>query len=142
MKKGLILNETLDELDLNCEAKVHLAKLKINSRANQDLVSGELNENYQDRVLNYPLLDFSLAERDELIMRAGFKVLDHNSYECMPCIHSDQNDLKRMSSNDLKRLTELEQQVNQKMFVEQPHQVINSSERYDMGCGNIWGCGE
>ena len=140
--KGLTLNEALDELDLNCQAVVHLAKIKVNSRANQALVSGKTNEHYQDRIINYPLLDLSLSERDLLIERSGFKVLEYNSDECLPCIHANATDLKRMSNADLNRLSELEQKINQKMFVETPSQSDKTTERYDMGCGNIWGCGE
>lgn len=140
--KGLALNEALDELDPDCTAVIYLAKQKVLSRANRSLVQGEYSEHYQDRVIEYPLLDKTLAERDQLIINAGFEVLAHNSRECFPCIHSTQAELTQMPAHDLKRLQQLEQQVKQTMFSATGALEIEGAERYDMGCGNVWGCGE
>ena len=109
---------------------------------NQTLISGEENEHYDNRLVNYPLLDFSIIDRELLIERAGFDVHSRTSEECMPCIHSTQNDLKRMSDMDLTKLHDLESKVRQPMFKTVLDTNDNSLDRYDMGCGNIWGCGE
>tara|TARA_B110000879_G_C11149150_1_gene503779 strand:- start:1138 stop:1833 length:696 start_codon:yes stop_codon:yes gene_type:complete len=141
--KGLPLNDALDVLDIHCKATLHLAKMRVTSRANQSLLSGEISEHYQDRALNYPLLADSFEERDALIKRAGFDVMAHNSQECMPCIHADKSDWQRMSAIDVERLTSLQTNINQKMFIEPLSNKANdNTQHYDMGCGNVWGCGE
>lgn len=139
--KGLVLNETLDEIDPFCSAVIHLPKLRVSSRANIKLQSGQPSEYFQQRVLNYPLLDYSLEDRNKLITDAGFELLSHSSEECFPCIHSNQKDLLRMQMADKHRLENLEQTVGTKMQILKDHSS-DLGERYDMGCGNIWSCGE
>lgn len=140
--KGLTLNATLDELDPLCEAVILLPKQKCLSRSHQNLVSGQLNELYNDRQIDYPLLEEPLEARDQLIGRAGFEVLNHPSQECFPCIHSTHADLQLMSTKDKHRLEMLEAAVNQKMLSDKQLLQTATVESYDMGCGNIWGCGD
>lgn len=140
--KGLAILDKLDELDMNCAAIIHLAKMRCVSRSNQTLVSGEENEHFDNRILNYPLLGISLEERNALIQRAGFEVLTFNSQECMPCIHATFTDWQVMSNDDLKRLESLEAKIGATMFASPLSKNSSSLEHYDMGCGNIWGCGE
>lgn len=139
--KGLALNEALDELDINGEATIHLAKMRVLSRSNATLISGQSSEHYQDRILSYPILDLSIEERDKLIRQAHFNVLTHRSDECLPCIHAKPSDFLRMSKHDRARLDKLEKGLAKPMF---PNELSESSglQGYDMGCGNIWGCGE
>ena len=138
--KGLVINDALDSLDPLYQATIHLSKLRCVSRANHHLKSGLESDNYQERIINYPLLDHTIDERDLLINNAGFNVLSHNSEECLPCIHSNTSDLKRMSKQDNKRLSDLESKLNKRML--QIDSNTKSGEKYDMGCGNLWGCGD
>lgn len=140
--KGLTLNEALDDLDPQCEAEVHLAKIATLSRANRRLMDGQPNEHYQDRIVRYPLLALSIVDRDALIHRAGFEVLAHNSLECMPCIHQTKADFQVMHQQDKIKLQQLESEVGQRMFESGPIEHGVSHERFDMGCGNIWSCGD
>lgn len=140
--KGLPLNDALDDFDFSGQAILYLPKMKMTSKANASLISGESNEHYQDRIVNYPLLDFSLSQRDELINNAGFMPLSHRSDECFPCIHARKGDIERADLQDKKRLDLLEKQLNKKMFSHALTSHPTSTQAYDMGCGNIWGCGE
>lgn len=151
--KGVILNAYLDEIDPTCEAKLYFGKRKEASRANQYLISGEESEHYNLRRLYYPLLDYTLDERDQLLIRAGFRPLSQPSHECFPCIHTQTQHLNAISATDLKKVQALENQLNTSMF-SAPIAVLResaqhastitskASELYDMGCGSIWGCGE
>lgn len=140
--KGLPILDWLDEHDINCEAIIHLAKMRSSSRMNQTLVSGEANEHYDDRIIEYPLLALSVEERDKLILRAGFDIQTTNSQECMPCIHATENDWQTMMPADLEKIKALESQVGNLMFEAGLPKQSGSLAQYDMGCGNIWSCGE
>lgn len=140
--KGLPILDWLDEHDMNAEAIIHLAKMRTSSRINQTLVSGMANEHYDDRIIEYPLLDFSIEERDKLIKNAGFEIQSTNSQECMPCIHATQSDWQAMMPADLEKIRALESQLGNPMFDGVLPQHLGSLSHYDMGCGNVWSCGE
>ncbi len=140
--KGLTLNCELDELDPACQAEILLPKMRLLSRANKQLSSGLENENYLDRTVQYPLLDLSLDARDALIERTGLSGLFYNSEECLPCIHSSPKEVAGMSERDKSKLKELEQTLAKPMLFNDRVEGDAGIERYDMGCGNIWGCGE
>ncbi len=140
--KGLAINEYLDNVDIETEATILLAKRKQSSRANRWLHEHEESEHYQGRTIWYPLLDFSDSQRDGLLSRTGLKVLGYRSDECAPCIHSSLNDMARFSASDIKRLKTLEGIVDKPMFPIQQTDEARCIEHMDMGCGSVWGCGE
>jgi 3'-phosphoadenosine 5'-phosphosulfate sulfotransferase (PAPS reductase)/FAD synthetase len=55
----------------------------------------------------YPLINHSHAERDQLVIDAGFKVLPHRSMECFPCINSNRVDILQLAK-DPERIAEIE----------------------------------
>jgi 3'-phosphoadenosine 5'-phosphosulfate sulfotransferase (PAPS reductase)/FAD synthetase len=60
------------------------------------------------RSLYAPLAAYKTAQRDRLIIRAGFDPLPHRSKECFPCINSNRSDIL-MLANDEPRVAEIEQ---------------------------------
>src|SRR5690606_37542153 len=95
-----------------------------------------------------------------LIQRAGFKILNSRSLECQPCIHSHSDDLVKLSLDKIIQIANLEQRIGQYLFdpydfnnaqgiqqiiefAKQQTDINNYSlERYDMGCGSQYACGE
>ena len=59
------------------------------------------------RVVISPLVDFTEADRDALLQRAGFDSLPHRSDECL-CINSGREDIKRWDEADIARIEERE----------------------------------
>lgn len=51
------------------------------------------------RSLWAPLVRMTEAERDALIVRAGFPVLPHRSKECWPCVHAPRADLRELAKD-------------------------------------------
>lgn len=160
--KGLPINDWLDDVDPACEAVLHLGKRRLASRANRRLVATvEASEHYNDRPLCYPIIDLNEFERDDLIRKAGFDVLDHRSLECDPCIHSSWADLKRLDSTQINATAALEKETGKPMFAPDQFQQLkgiriiadearkagkldetNYNEQFDMGCGSPFACGE
>lgn len=160
--KGLPVNDWLDSVDPACEAKLYMGKRRLASRANRGLTATiEASEHYQDRSLHYPLLELTEAERDALITRAGFPVLNHRSLECDPCIHSTWADLSRLEDAQVDATEALEKATGKQMFAaDQFHDLKgirilsetarkagkvdekNYNEQFDMGCGSPFACGE
>ena len=66
----------------------------------------EESENHGGRALWAPLANYTEAQRDELIARAGFEPLPHRSMECFPCINSNRADL-RLLAQDPARVQEI-----------------------------------
>lgn len=67
----------------------------------------DVSPNHGGRTCWAPLVDFTTAERDALIRRAGVEPLPHRSMECFPCVNSNRADL-RMLANDPARIDEIE----------------------------------
>jgi 3'-phosphoadenosine 5'-phosphosulfate sulfotransferase (PAPS reductase)/FAD synthetase len=67
------------------------------------------------RSLWAPLVHMTAAERDALVVRAGFPVLPHRSKECWPCVHAPRTDLRELAK-DPERVTvirELEAELSE-----------------------------
>jgi 3'-phosphoadenosine 5'-phosphosulfate sulfotransferase (PAPS reductase)/FAD synthetase len=47
-----------------------------------------------------PLVNYDAVMRNELIIRAGFDLLPHQSMECYPCVCANKTDLSKMSKDD------------------------------------------
>lgn len=163
MLKGITFNAWLDEIDPLGEAIIMLGKWQQAVLFATEITEFiEQSEYYQQRKVWHPLIHHSLAQRNELIMRAGFTVLEHRSLECDPCIHSSRADLARFAPKDIAKTAELEGEINQTMFptfaengyndiVQLTAQARNQiahepslsyQESFAMGCGVPWGCGE
>lgn len=160
--KGLAFMMWADQLDPEAEAVVLLGSRRTDSRIREGLEEfKERSEHFGKRRVWYPLYQHSNFERDELIQRAGFSVLNHRSLECDPCIHSQIVDFQQMSSVDIEKVKRIENQLQKPMFhpmdvggAQNIEQVIswakqqpasdeaNSLEFFNMGCGALYSCGE
>lgn len=65
------------------------------------------SENHGGRVMLAPLAQWSEADRDALLRRAGILPLPHRSMECFPCINSNRRDL-RVLAKDAQAIAEVE----------------------------------
>lgn len=63
----------------------------------------------------HPLVEFSDASRDAMILKTPFPVLPHRSKECF-CINWNRDDLRRATEDHVARVERLEAQVGQPMF--------------------------
>ena len=61
----------------------------------------------------FPLVRVLAAERDELILRAGFEPLAHRSRECYPCILGNRSDLRGLAAYRVAEIEALERKVSQ-----------------------------
>lgn len=164
--KALPLLEWLDSADVDPsgEAIILLARRRAASRINFDLPERiEEEEKLGERQVWHPLYQHDTQARDELIKQAGFDVMPHRSLECDPCVNSDLNDVLRMDLSVIERTAKLENEMGaqlldpaiyqgQKTLLEAVQQLkktatpdnptsTDSSEMFDMGCGNSFGCG-
>lgn len=64
----------------------------------------------------HPLVEFSDADRDAMILKTPFPVLTHRSDECAICINSNRGDLRRAKPRDIDRVRALEAAVGRPMF--------------------------
>jgi hypothetical protein len=64
----------------------------------------------------HPLVEFSDADRDALILRTPFEILPHRSDECAICINANRADLRRASEEHIARVEALEASVGRPMF--------------------------
>jgi hypothetical protein len=97
--------------------------------------------------------------RNDLLKRAGQKIIAHRSHECHPCVNANREDFKLMSHKDIEKVASLEAVVGKTMFRPARHNgakgIVNVVEwakrgKYiegqddlfpDMGCGSPFGCG-
>lgn len=63
------------------------------------------------RLTRCPLVAMKEAERNALVVRAGFEVLPHRSKECSPCINANKTDLRRLEENDIAKVESLESEL-------------------------------
>lgn len=109
-----------DEVDPACEAIVMLGKRRDESEARKDTEEFIYSsENHGGRALWHPLAYVTEAERDKLIIAAGFEVLPHRSKECSPCINANRKDMRSLSQGDIEKTISLETETGQNMF--RPH---------------------
>lgn len=113
--KGITLLNKIDELDPDGEAKILLAHRRDISKASQLLKNLDEEERYDYRALEYPLLSKSFSYVVSLTNSLPFKPAQ-KSLECQPCIHLTRDEFKHISTQDIKRLVELETQANSFMF--------------------------
>lgn len=161
--KGVPLNNWLDEIDPTATLVILLAKRRSASRLLANLAEfSEESEYFGTRKVWHPLYKHSLLGRNALIQRANFQILGHRSLECDPCIHATREELSAMHEQDKNKLSCAEKTINKRMFplsyyCDPPNKLsvhpqnqgallnkknISYHERFAMGCGSPWGCGE
>lgn len=64
----------------------------------------------------HPLVEFSDADRDAMILKTPFEVLPHRSDECGICINGNRADLRRAPEAHIVRVEALEAAVGRPMF--------------------------
>lgn len=68
--------------------------------------------NHQGRNLYSPLATVEEAERDELIIKAGFEVLPHSSMECSPCYpNANKSDILMLTEEEIADIEALEKEM-------------------------------
>ena len=67
--------------------------------------------NHGGRVMVAPFADFSEAERDALLTRAGLTPLPHRSMECSPCINSNRQDLQALTPDVIDGVAAVEEMM-------------------------------
>lgn len=164
--KGAPILQWLDQYDPKAEVTLLLGHRKASSQSKEDLSADVFeSEVWGDRKVHYPLVNFSTEQRNELVQRAGFKLLTHRSLECMLCVNSNSAELAELNSDVIAQVQMLERSVGKPMFEtlgdaledSQIEKVIKraknicdlpigrSSDRSDvlenMGCGDFYGCG-
>lgn len=120
--KGLPFLTWIDEADTENKAIVMIGKRREESqeRANTPEFI-EQSEYHGGRKIWHPLYLHTEAMRDELILRAGHKVLPHRSKECSPCINANRDDMRQLTEEDIERVEALEAKVGKTMFRPKRH---------------------
>jgi 3'-phosphoadenosine 5'-phosphosulfate sulfotransferase (PAPS reductase)/FAD synthetase len=93
-----------------------LGKRRAESAARSSTRKYEESKKHPGRKIFNPLYKHTDAERDELIKRAGFKVLPHRSLECCPCVNANRKDLLMVPQERIDAIRELEQATGKFMF--------------------------
>jgi len=143
--KGLPLISWLDEHDPECKWVIAISKRQALYRKPIEAFIPEC-EYHGDRQVWHPLIAMSNEERNQKIQQAGFKVLNHHSLECAPCVNSIPVEVARLSLTDQTKLRHLEQKIEKPMF---PHHQVqddrtqssHTMDNFSMGCGDPFGCG-
>lgn len=68
--------------------------------------------NHGDRVMLAPFADFTEAQRDDLLARAGVEPLPHRSMECGPCINSNRQDIRALTETEVAQVEDLEKTMH------------------------------
>jgi len=120
--KGLPFLTWIDEADTENKAIVMIGKRREESqeRANTPEFI-EQSEYHGGRKIWHPLYLHTEAMRDDLILRAGHKVLPHRSKECSPCINANRDDMRQLTEEDIERVEALEVKVGKTMFRPKRH---------------------
>jgi len=156
--KGLPLLDWLDEADPSCRFVILSAKRRNTLLPPYDNLPKwqEKVEHFNGRSVWHPLIDYTEAERDNLLKHAGFEPLYHRSLECDPCINSCSKTLARLSEKDTKRIKILEETLGKPLFeplcAKEDADATNNIDDCDdttrsdltlfyRGCGNPFSCG-
>lgn len=101
--------EWLETFDPEKKAVCYTGVMRIESENRKDWPLVKLNSpNHGGRTLKSPLADMTLDERNALLKRAGFEILEHRSMECSPCINATIKDIQQVSQADLIKVVNLE----------------------------------
>lgn len=87
------------------------------------------SENHGGRMMLAPMVDFDEEARNALLIRAGFKPLDHRSGECK-CINSNKADIRRFSEGDIAVINDAEIEMKRPLF--RPHRHMGATGIHEM----------
>lgn len=139
--KGLAFLNWADIEDPQCQATVLMGSRRADSRARFALPEFEHdNEHFGGRTVWYPLFDTDDQQRDQLIAKTGCAQLNHRSLECHPCVFNSPAELVLLSDHDNARIAQLHRQLEKPIIQQQS--AVAGMERFDLGCGAKYGCGE
>lgn len=115
--KSIPLNDFANFIDPYNTATVVIGKRREESkdRANTPEYIKE-SEYHEYRKVWHPLYKHTEKQRDELVIRAGFKPLPHRSMECCPCVNANRNDLVNTPESQIEKVRKLESEVGRNMF--------------------------
>lgn len=98
----------LDDIDPAGELIIVTGRRREESQNRRDLAQyQDDSEKHGGRDVWNPLYLHNTEARDDLINRAGFEILPHQSMECWPCVCANKSDL-RLLSNDPARINRIE----------------------------------
>lgn len=151
--KGLPILDYLDQVDPGLSATIILAKRRQQASALQNLPEFEAESHaYGSRKIWYPLYLHTLEQRNQLIAQSGFDLISTRSLECDPCIYNQCRDFKRLDSQRILQVAELEKKVGRTMFSVAIDKVVaedfsnldlaDDKSVYYQGCGSEFGCGD
>ena len=102
----------LEEIDPDKEASCYVGIMRIESQARRNWPEiTEASPNHGGRKLIAPMASWKIEQRDALITRAGFEVLEHRSLECSPCINANIKDLQQIAEPYLIKVELLEEEM-------------------------------
>lgn len=138
----------LDEIDPEKKAVCYTGVMRIESEARKTWPEVlEQSPNHGGRKLVSPLACMTEIQRNELLSRAGFDVLQHRSKECSPCVNATIKDIQQLSRADLIKVANLETEMGvgersgKQKFMFRPHRmggamgIMEVKERSDRGGG-------
>jgi 3'-phosphoadenosine 5'-phosphosulfate sulfotransferase (PAPS reductase)/FAD synthetase len=155
--KGLPFLEWIDAVDPQCKATVLIGKRRAESikrRETPEFI--ESSAHHGGRRIWHPLYLHTDCERNALLARAGFDVLEHRSLECNPCVNANREDFNRLTPGEVARVNNLEAEIGKPMYRPKRfntlgiHGVIRwAKEGRDAGafeaeedaCSSLFGCG-
>lgn len=149
--KGLPFIEWLDKVDPRNETCILLGKRRLDSRANIDLPERiSKSEHYGEREVWHPLFDCPDEKFIKLIAATGFSLLSHRSLECDPCVNSRDDDFLRLCATTVAKTEKLEHELGKNLFSKPISDMVknakpcaaNSTDKFNMGCGSPFVCGE
>lgn len=80
--------------------------------------------NHGERVMLAPLAEFTEADRDAYLKRAGIEPLPHRSRECK-CINAKKADILRFTDEDVAEIATLEEEIGRPMY--RPHRHLGAT---------------
>lgn len=116
--KGITILDWLELNDKDGKATIFLAHQRNMSDTQFDLPKYiKSSIKFDNRPVYYPLVKINKYTRNQLIKKTPFKIpLNHRSLECQPCIHFTKNDIKSLTNKDIKKIKNLENNIQQSMF--------------------------
>jgi 3'-phosphoadenosine 5'-phosphosulfate sulfotransferase (PAPS reductase)/FAD synthetase len=146
----------IDGTDPYNQAVILIGKRRVESKKRADTPEFiESSETHGGRKVWHPLYLHSDEERNVLLQRAGFEVLQHRSLECNPCVNANRGDFLRLTPGEVERVNDLEVEIAKTMFRPKRfnalgiHGVITWAkygrdrgdiEEEEAECGSMFGC--
>ena len=102
----------LEEVDQHKKAVCYTGVMRIESERRKDWPEViEESQNHGGRKLVSPLAQLTEQDRNDLLGRAGFEVLEHRSAECYPCVNANRADIQAVDYERVKYIGQLEKDL-------------------------------